>query len=79
MPEASNTERTSIIKRTSTVTCPECEEATEVEMPVESCQFFWECPACETVLRPEEGDCCVFCSFGTVPCPPVQQQGGGCC
>jgi len=36
------------------------------------------------VLKPLTGDCCVFCSYGTVPCPPIQlrlQQGtaGGCC
>nr|WP_279311244.1 GDCCVxC domain-containing (seleno)protein [Salinibacter ruber] len=36
-------------------------------------------PACRTVLRPEEGDCCVFCSYGRVPCPPVQRQDGACC
>jgi hypothetical protein len=24
-------------------------------------------------LRPKQGDCCVFCSYGTVPCPPVQE------
>ncbi|CAN7687371.1 GDCCVxC domain-containing (seleno)protein [Pararhizobium sp. LjRoot238] len=29
-------------------------------------------------MRPEPGDCCVFCSFGSVKCPPVQQQ-CGCC
>ncbi|WP_460691977.1 GDCCVxC domain-containing (seleno)protein [Neomicrococcus lactis] len=22
------------------------------------------------------GDCCVFCSYGTVPCPPKQQERG---
>ncbi|WP_287600029.1 GDCCVxC domain-containing (seleno)protein, partial [Thiothrix sp.] len=24
--------------------------------------------------RPNPRDCCVFCSFGTVKCPPIQQQ-----
>lgn len=47
-------------------------------MPTESCQFFWDCPECDAVLRPEPGDCCVFCSHGSVPCPPVQQAGGAC-
>ena len=27
---------------------------------------------CGALLRPKPGDCCVFCSFGTVPCPLVQ-------
>ncbi|MDD4227679.1 MAG: GDCCVxC domain-containing (seleno)protein [Mariniphaga sp.] len=29
-------------------------------------QFFYECTNCETVLRPKKGNCCVFCSFGSV-------------
>nr|WP_304572174.1 GDCCVxC domain-containing (seleno)protein [Salinisphaera sp. LB1] len=24
------------------------------------------------MLKPKPGDCCVFCSFGTVPCPSRQ-------
>ena len=43
-------------------------------MPLDACQFFYECTVCHTVLRPKSGDCCVFCSFATVPCPPVQLQ-----
>ncbi|HQS65548.1 MAG TPA: GDCCVxC domain-containing (seleno)protein, partial [Acidovorax defluvii] len=36
---------------------------------------------CHTVLSPKTGDCCVFCSYGTVPCPPIQENGKarGCC
>nr|WP_304572181.1 GDCCVxC domain-containing (seleno)protein [Salinisphaera sp. LB1] len=26
------------------------------------------------LARPKLGDCCVFCSFGSVACPPVRQQ-----
>lgn len=58
----------------STITCPECGSATRVRMPTDACQFFWECPACDTLLRPKRGDCCVFCSWGDVPCPPVQEN-----
>ena len=62
----------------STLTCPSCRsEATEI-MPTTACQFFYECPACHAVLRPKQGDCCVFCSYGTVPCPPIQQD-ASCC
>ena len=62
----------------STVTCPECGVATEDEMPVDTCMFFWECPGCHAVIRPKPRDCCVFCSYGTVACPPVQ-AGEECC
>ena len=63
------------ITLTSTITCPACGAKTTVEMPEEACQFFWTCPACETTLRPQAGDCCVFCSYGDVRCPPVQRAG----
>jgi hypothetical protein len=41
-------------------------------MPSDACQFFYDCPGCGAVLRPKPGDCCVFCSYGDRPCPPVQ-------
>jgi hypothetical protein len=60
----------------STITCPSCGfEATEA-MPTDACQFFYDCKGCGMLLRPKPGDCCVFCSFGTVPCPPIQASGG---
>jgi hypothetical protein len=33
------------------------------------------------LLKPKPGDCCVFCSYGSVACPPVQLSDGqdGCC
>ena len=69
------------MNNTATVTCPRCGARTRTEMPEEACQFFWDCPACGAVLRPEEGDCCVFCSYADLPCPPVQQGGDApsCC
>jgi hypothetical protein len=42
-------------------------------MPTNACQFFYDCRHCATVLRPLTGDCCVFCSYGDVPCPPIQE------
>ncbi|MDZ7630079.1 MAG: GDCCVxC domain-containing (seleno)protein [Gemmatimonadaceae bacterium] len=56
----------------STLSCPLCGVAEELTMPVDACQFFHECVGCHTLLRPLAGHCCVFCSFGTVPCPPMQ-------
>jgi hypothetical protein len=41
----------------------------------------YTCISCHALLRPKAGDCCVFCSYGDVPCPPVQGEGAGgaCC
>ncbi len=62
----------------SMLTCPECRHATLEKMPLDSCRFFHECVRCHTLIRPLPGDCCVFCSYGSVKCPPVQLQ-GRCC
>jgi len=62
----------------STLTCPECGHRQTETMPAEACQFFWDCPQCGITLKPKPGDCCVFCSFGDVPCPPIQTN-GACC
>ncbi|MDZ7738096.1 MAG: GDCCVxC domain-containing (seleno)protein [Bacteroidales bacterium] len=56
----------------SIIECPECGKRQAEEMPEDSCQFLYECTACHTILKPEQGDCCVFCSYGTVKCPSKQ-------
>jgi hypothetical protein len=56
----------------SVITCPNCNTAKLETMPTDACQFFYECSGCGTLLRPKPGDCCVFCSYGSVPCPPIQ-------
>jgi len=61
----------------SVVTCPNCGFARQETMPTDACQFYYECARCQTLLRPKPGDCCVFCSYGSEKCPPIQL--GGCC
>ena len=65
------------LKLVSRLTCPACGHAEVLEMPEDACVYFHECPACGTLLKPKTGDCCVFCSYGDVPCPP--KQAGACC
>ena len=62
----------------STLTCPHCGHQSSEIMPTNACLFFHECAGCGELLRPKAGDCCVFCSYGSVPCPPIQQQ-KSCC
>ncbi|MEO5655739.1 MAG: GDCCVxC domain-containing (seleno)protein [Nitrosospira sp.] len=62
----------------SILTCPCCGYVKREIMPTDACQFYYECDGCRTLLRPIPGDCCVFCSFGTVKCPPVQMQSCRC-
>src|SRR5262249_36755316 len=56
----------------SAITCPHCGMARTERMPVDACQIMYVCTGCGVTLRPKPGDCCVFCSFGSVPCPPAQ-------
>lgn len=62
----------------SVITCPHCGHQRHETMPTDACVHFYECPGCQAILRPKSGDCCVFCSYGSVKCPPIQ-SGGGCC
>jgi hypothetical protein len=54
--------------------CPRCGHGKEETMPEASCVYFYRCEGCGTVLKPREGDCCVFCSYADVPCPPKQKE-----
>ena len=60
------------IKLQSRLTCPHCGHVAEERMPSDACQYFYDCRACGALLKPKPGDCCVFCSYGDVPCPPIQ-------
>ncbi|MFC3108370.1 GDCCVxC domain-containing (seleno)protein [Undibacterium arcticum] len=62
----------------SVLTCPHCGYAKREIMPRDACQFYYECNSCHALLRPNPGDCCVFCSFGSVKCPPIQEN-QSCC
>ena len=61
------------IELMSEITCPKCGFSKVEEMPTDACQWFYECIHCGVLLKPLEGDCCVFCSYGTVKCPPIQE------
>ncbi|MDX2218274.1 MAG: GDCCVxC domain-containing (seleno)protein [Burkholderiales bacterium] len=62
----------------SELTCPSCASRKRETMPTDACVWFYECTTCKMLLKPKAGDCCVFCSYGSMPCPPMQQD-GGCC
>ncbi|TKB46882.1 hypothetical protein FCL40_16920 [Ferrimonas sediminicola] len=62
----------------STLTCPHCGHRRTEQMPTDACLWFYRCHGCDRLLRPLPGHCCVFCSYGSVPCPPMQ-LGDGCC
>ena len=56
------------------LTCPQCGYVQETDMPTDACQFFYDCVNCKSVLRPKEGNCCVFCSYADTLCPSKQLE-----
>jgi len=58
----------------SILTCPECGDAEAETMPENACVHFYECKQCGVLLQPRRGECCVFCSYGSVLCPPIQAE-----
>jgi len=63
----------------SLLACPVCGHTEALTMPTDACQWLYQCPGCNTLLKPKPGDCCVFCSYGSVPCPPIQAGNEDCC
>jgi hypothetical protein len=57
---------------TSIITCPACGKRAQKTMPENACQRFYRCTGCGRTLKPHPGDCCVFCSYADVRCPPMQ-------
>ena len=66
------------LRLTSVLTCPHCGHGALETMPTNACVYFYDCGACGATLKPKYGDCCVFCSYGDTPCPPIQAD-GRCC
>ncbi|MGI8747187.1 MAG: GDCCVxC domain-containing (seleno)protein [Deinococcus sp.] len=72
----------SVPLNSASLTCPACAHAQRAEMPQDACVFFYACDCCGKLHKPRPGDCCVFCSYGDAPCPPVQAESGAgesCC
>lgn len=70
-------EAESMTERQSTIPCPHCSHAQPEMMPTDVSQFFYDCKGCGVLLRPKPGACCVFCSYGSVPCRPMQKARTG--
>lgn len=70
---------TMVVELKSVLICPNCEHEKKETMPTDACQFFYECENCKSILKPKAGDCCVYCSYGTVQCPPMQNGDKSCC
>lgn len=60
----------------SNITCPHCGHQATEQMPINVCVVIYACKGCGDELRTPLGDCCVFCCYGSVPCPHAQEARG---
>ena len=60
----------------SVVTCPNCGHKKEETMPIDEYVTTYTCEACKITLRKKSICCCVYCSYGNVPCPSIQKEQG---
>jgi hypothetical protein len=54
------------------VTCPVCKTQVQETMVSETLKLIYHCPVCLTWLSPKKGDHCIYESYGSVNCPPIQ-------
>lgn len=71
--EAADRELGALIVSRTQVTCPTCGHVADERMPADACVFRYTCKQCSTQIESKDG-LCIFCSFGSVPCPPVQVE-----
>lgn len=53
----------------SVITCPNCGFKKSEVMPTDVCVIRYTCVKCKKELTPKDTDCCVYCSYGSKPCP----------
>ena len=60
------------ISEESEITCPKCGYQKMEKLPTEVCLVSYTCKNCQEVMHPKDGDCCVFCTYGSHKCPSKQ-------
>ncbi len=57
----------------SEIICPKCGFKKNEKLPSHVCQIKHACDSCCFVMHPKDGDCCVFCSYGSHKCQSMQE------
>ncbi len=69
-----NQESSNEMSMISEITCPECGYKKMETLPIDVCLIKYKCDSCTTISYSKDGDCCVFCSYGTHKCPSKQED-----
>jgi hypothetical protein len=60
------------VNKYSVLQCTGCGFTQEFEMPQYASRKHFYCPDCRKAHQSRKEECCIYCSYGSVPCP--QQQ-----
>jgi hypothetical protein len=60
------------LKIISEVTCVHCGHKHADHMPKYATKISYQCPACKEISKPLKDSCCIYCSYGSEPCPKKQ-------
>lgn len=66
-------ENKALVENETEITCPKCGFKKKEIMPTDICQIKYTCTNCQAELFPKDGDCCVYCTYGTHKCPSKQE------
>jgi hypothetical protein len=61
-----------ILRTQSVITCVMCGHAEQFTMPRYAVRTLYRCGGCGTVYTTGRGECCIYCSYGSTPCPSAQ-------
>ena len=56
----------------SELVCPFCGFKDTHIMPTDRCVIQSDCKSCGKKILPKQGDCCIYCSYGSEVCPSMQ-------
>ena len=62
-----------VIKIKSILTCVKCEHKKEETMPQYASQIEYKCNNCNSIIGVKQNQCCVYCIYGSTPCPSSQR------
>ncbi len=62
------------VNRSSTLYCPHCRAGSHERMSLDHTLHEFHCLWCNRTMRHEPEQHCIFCAFGSRPCPEKQQR-----
>jgi DNA-directed RNA polymerase subunit RPC12/RpoP len=67
--------REATMLNTATIVCPHCQHPSEETMRVRVVERTIRCSECSETIETPADKHCVWCAYGDIPCPVVQNAG----